>query len=295
MANNTHCIATVTSDGFISGTFVMLRTFIKYNPWFRGEIVVFHDGLSDKNKGILKQCINSLILQPVNGELKSICNELMSGFPAIRQKVSHFYSIESFSLAGYDKVIFCDSDILFLGSIEPLFELDKPLICCGDSAWYQGMGRDRNTFRKIIKNRNNIQSVIEYPFNSGLMLIDKVNLTPENYSNILSMINMTTWKNIETAHTDQIVLNLYFDKQVHIADCSYNYLLIHRDLLLEKTGVGFKQVNLIHYNGTPKPWRLDKVIEQTGLDPASIPFYRKWLEEYQDTLSYLSLRKVLPN
>ena len=47
------CLLTVATDGFVPGTFVMVRTFLKHHPRFDGDVVVVHDGLSDASREVL--------------------------------------------------------------------------------------------------------------------------------------------------------------------------------------------------------------------------------------------------
>ena len=44
--SNHYAIATVTDTNFLEGTLVLLFSFLKYNTWFTGDIVIVEDDLT---------------------------------------------------------------------------------------------------------------------------------------------------------------------------------------------------------------------------------------------------------
>jgi lipopolysaccharide biosynthesis glycosyltransferase len=41
-----YALATLTDDNYILGTKILIYSFLKYNPWFTGDIVIIFDKLS---------------------------------------------------------------------------------------------------------------------------------------------------------------------------------------------------------------------------------------------------------
>ena len=48
-----YCIATVTDANFLVGAEILFYSFLRNNPWFEGDIVVIHDGLTAGDKARL--------------------------------------------------------------------------------------------------------------------------------------------------------------------------------------------------------------------------------------------------
>lgn len=120
-------LCTISSDRYVNGTATMIHSFLRTNPWFSGDIVVFHSTklspLSDKGmKSILK----------INDKIKfkkvddSCYDQMYKHFKAripVKREVRAL-RFETFVLGGYDKVMYADSDMLFLGSVEDMFNQD---------------------------------------------------------------------------------------------------------------------------------------------------------------------------
>ena len=39
-----HCLLTITDDGFVDGTEMLVFSFLRHNPWFQGRILVLVGG-----------------------------------------------------------------------------------------------------------------------------------------------------------------------------------------------------------------------------------------------------------
>ena len=57
---NKHLLCTVADDGFVAMTRVMLHSFEASNPWFNGDVIIFHGGhkciLSEGSQEKLSNC-----------------------------------------------------------------------------------------------------------------------------------------------------------------------------------------------------------------------------------------------
>jgi lipopolysaccharide biosynthesis glycosyltransferase len=119
------CIATITDDGYLPGTLVLLSSFLRCNPLFRGDIVVIHDGLSEEGKARLEHFPN-LRFHTIASAFKARLAPL-SADPHLSRALPRFYSLEAFNLPGYDRILALDSDILCQGSVAELVEMDAAL------------------------------------------------------------------------------------------------------------------------------------------------------------------------
>ena len=120
-------LCTISSDRYVNGTATMIHSFLRTNPWFSGDIVVFYSSklspLSDKGmKSILK--INDKIkFKKVDDSCyDNMYKHFKSRIP-IKREVRAL-RFETFVLGGYEKVMYADSDMLFLGSVEEMFNQD---------------------------------------------------------------------------------------------------------------------------------------------------------------------------
>ncbi len=129
------CLATVTTEPFIPGTLVMLHSFLRQNPWFHGDIVVIHDALDTTSCHTFTKGFDRVRFLPISTRLNACLQALIAHRPDFASQQAQFYSLETLRLTGYDKVLFCDSDLLFRRSIGELFETHKALICCGDALY----------------------------------------------------------------------------------------------------------------------------------------------------------------
>lgn len=169
------------------------------------EFNIFHlGGISDNDKK------NFDILKHPNLELKyhlvdaKFYEDKLKGNPK-------FYSLESFKLQQYDRVIFFDCDLICLGDINELLTIDLNL----------GMVKeDRRPC-----------------FNAGVIIIGKENLNDTVYNNL---INCKGDDNIFGA--DQKIYNTYF-KHIQKIDKKWNTLITEVGDL--------KNVKLLHYIHKP--------------------------------------------
>jgi alpha-N-acetylglucosamine transferase len=131
-ADSRLCLATVTTDSFVPGTLVTLHSFLKHNRWFKGDIAIIHDQLSEEYRESLSRIYDKVRFLKADPQLLARVTEITEVFPEFASKQARFYSLETFRLREYDKVLFCDSDLLFRRPIQDLFDMPQPLIACGD-------------------------------------------------------------------------------------------------------------------------------------------------------------------
>ena len=83
------CLSTVTTDSFVPGTLVTLYTFLKYNKWFKGEIVIFHDGLTDENKNYLSNIHPRVSFLGISEKIKAKAEKIAEEFPGFAKKKAY--------------------------------------------------------------------------------------------------------------------------------------------------------------------------------------------------------------
>lgn len=289
-----YCLATVTCESFLWGTIVMLHSFLKHNPWFEGDIVVIHDFIPPRLQRHVN-CFKNVTWLQVGDELKNRVDTLCNGVPHLdlEHKKQRFYSLELFRLEGYRKVLFCDSDILFLDSISELFQEGSEtgdLLCCGDLHYYTGTPVDAVT---LLPGASGTGGSIDHTFNAGFMLVGEHYLTPHHYCGLLDLLDVERWRGIMSPRTDQVIYNLYFRNRCHLLGAQYNYLLGHADAIAGKNPIPAPDIKVLHFNNKPKPWDCLSVLDAAASRPRTIRWLIPWFQEYLDFLPYYHLQSRL--
>jgi lipopolysaccharide biosynthesis glycosyltransferase len=278
------CLATVTTDSFIVGTLVTIYSFLKHNSWFDGDIVVICNELAGKNKKYLENLDERVKFLSVSQNLIENVTKVVQIRPEFSAKQARFYSLETFRLKDYDQVLFCDSDLLFRGSIKEVFELQQEFIACGDGAFYKGKTRHWEKDRQLANT-----------FNSGFFLVKNSLLTDSNYEKLLEIINPNIYQSPKIRQTDQVVLNLFFAGKQHLIGGIYNYLAVHWETILRNEKISLSDAKVIHFNGPQKPWMaegvLDAIMKKTVLIKASL----WWWDSYTECLEELYLKNQMQN
>lgn len=291
------CLATVTTDAFVPGTLVMLHSFLKHNPWFQGDMVIIHDKLDRTSRDYFIRCFDRVRFIPVSASLKQRLQDLITVQPELAARQARFYSLEIFRLTGYDKVLFCDSDLLFRHSVDELFNFKQPLICCGDGAYYRGNARHAVSFTEIgqtdRETSNPAQTnLLSNTFNVGLLRIDGSLLQEEHYIGLLTLLSNTTWQQVETGHTDQVLYNRYFARQQTLVSCTYNYLMPYRATIYAHAGVPLGEAHVLHFNGPAKPWKFRHTLSSVQRDAALIQALKFWYDAYIECLKFMHFKGI---
>lgn len=250
MPVNKTAVATVCTDTFLLGTVVMLQSFKENNPWFKGDIIIIHEQLSQQSQHTLKARFENISFCAINQALKESLSTITSTVESLKKREARFYSLMAFSLTHYQQVIFVDSDILFLGSIGPLLRHQASLVACPDASFYRKKIRDRDTFAELPQDKEGIKDT----FNAGLMLIKPHSLKTNTFLELTTLLKNIDWIKVASGHTDQLILNKHFENKVHLASSRYNYLLGHSDLYKKQAQVALSDTVVLHYNGPVKPW-----------------------------------------
>jgi len=287
-------LATVTSEDFLPGTLVMLSSFLKHNKWFCGDIIIIHQNLGNAAMDLLADCFPNVIMHSISDVLGGRLDQLADAVPRIKSRRLQFGSLEILSFTDQDRVIFCDSDLLFLDSIEELMAMPDPLICCGDGAYYRGNPRSQQDFSELSPTSGNSQALPE-SFNSGFMILGKALLSAGNYQAMLSMIIADRWHSDATGHTDQMLFNILFAGKQKLVSPAYNFVLSHRMLIQESREVLLQDAKVLHFTGPAKPWSLMEILDRVDDDAAIITAFQMWQAGFAEFLTRRKLQAALNN
>lgn len=276
-----HALATVVDDSFLPGAAVMLHSFLRTNPWFEGDIIVFCDErLSPASRDLLDQMFDRLHLRPVRGELVSRINRIAAACRGYDPDDARFFYLEAFSLRGYEKVLVCDADLLFRDSIQELMEIPVPLVAAKDGAAYAGKGRNPLTFEHCEPNEDHLTDT----FNCGFLVLSSELLNDETERALFDRLTPQTWSSVTTKSTDQFLYNVFFAGQAHLVESRYNYVLRHRNSILAHDGTDIAQAKVLHFNLPVRPWNLSAVLTEDLENEEIAQTYDEWLEVYRSAL-----------
>ncbi|MFZ6765762.1 glycosyltransferase [Undibacterium sp. Di26W] len=275
-----YCISTITCDNFCIGTEVLLYSVLKYNPWFCGDINIVINELSVANRNRL-QAIYPVKFIHASADLVKKVDTLRSHFSYLHDIHLRFYSLVSFNLPQYDKVVYLDSDMYCAGDIKVLFLSTAPLQACLDGFSYE----DRiaplvaQAGLTLPTSQKRYGKHFENSFNAGVISISPQKLGNFNFQELLNMLDHDAWLSYgESIFTDQMVINRYFEGAISSISSQYNYMIFLGDYLNFVDGIHWQQAKIIHFSGKIKPWN---DYDQQALwksAPHYLPFIHQWRE-----------------
>lgn len=287
------CLAVAATESFLPGAMVTISSFLARHPRFGGGIVLFHDGIAGELQAALGRAFVPLRFEPVRPALRERLANLAAAHPALGARLPAFYSLESFRISGYRKVLYCDCDLLFRRSIDEIFEAEEALLCSGDRAFLGGQALDPASYLPVPEPLDpDTPGVLERTFNTGLMLID-ARLTGEAaYSELLALVTPEGWLGTDTLYTDQLLLNRYCAGRQTLISATYNYRLHLPRLIRAQEGLAGEDAKVLHFAGALKPW-MPATLLRTAVGvgyPLRLWAYRQWYEAWLQCLADAHLR-----
>ena len=300
------CLVTAVTDSFVPGAVAMLGSFRAHHPRFGGDVVVLHDSLSEESRTVLAAAGGHVRFEPVRpallervARLRRVAR-LQEAYPRVRPPTM-FYALDAFRFGGYRKVLYYDSDMLFQGPVDELFDTDAALLCCGDRPYLMGRVRSAETHRDLERGAKDANHpVLERTFNCGFLLIDASRAGERVYAELLALMAPEAWHGFATKLGDQDVLHRYFAGRQTLAGWTYNYFVPEAPIIRARTGLDAAHAKVLHFKGPVKPWTTDAMLGWAHGDdapphrrPAGVLF-RRWYDAYTDVLARTHLREARP-
>jgi lipopolysaccharide biosynthesis glycosyltransferase len=251
-------IITVSSDSFIEGTKVLFKSIVKNNNWFEGAFCVIDAGLSADSKKQLTEVVDCGFITP-SVHLDERIKNFTSLYPGYERSKNRFYSLESFNLPEYDKVLYLDSDILCVGNIEELFSIEEAISAVPDPRYFLGYIRHKLSLKPVFPNKFSKQlpeQFIDRLFNTGMILIGKELLSSIVFDKLVSEIKGDNYKDIKTGHTDTVILNNEYLSDINWLPLKWN---AYTDVDIDD----LEDIKFIHYLHKNKPWEIKKLNNAT--------------------------------
>lgn len=280
--NQRFALATVSSTSFLAGTLVMISSFAKTNPWFKGDYLIIHDDLEREDIETLHRFSKQILVEPVRTALHSKIQLLVESWPSLGNRSKRFYSLQAFSIhqKAYDKLLFVDSDILIRKDISSLFSMQDRFVAAPEGAYYR---RGVRGYWDYAVKPEDWSGKRMCSFNTGMMLLGESYQNDGHLDSLISMLKPASFAKVCTEHTDQYLLNRYFTdigEPVTLTSAEMNYLLLHASAIEGRTKVKPEEAAVWHFNGHYKPWSIDTNIRAGGHPGLAAVNHAEWLLEY---------------
>ncbi|MEH6660725.1 MAG: glycosyltransferase [Parasphingorhabdus sp.] len=267
VASHTMQLVTVATESFVPGACAMFASFLRFHPAFQGELVVITDGLSVTAQASLRAVSPRIRTLQAGDDLLERIGRLEQSVPALSATSGRFLSLEALRPTGAERVLFCDSDTLFLAPIDRMFESDGDVTAAGDGCFLRGHARDRDTLAEVPRGPGQLNST----FNAGIMLFGPGALTGKDFTTALAELSEQRFSKQQGGLHDQAIYNVVFADRLMRVDWSFNYLLKHRALIEQYEPVAPRNIRVLHFNQRTKPWNFSTGQVATFGDP-----FRKW-------------------
>jgi hypothetical protein len=269
-----HCLLTITDDGFIDGTEMLVFSFLRHNPWFEGRILVLAGGpLGEASKARMRALANIEFIAP-GADLDARVASLTQAIPALKRAGPRFASLEAFGLVDFERVVYIDSDAFVTGDLSPLFFDHRPLLASPDGSRYDELLGDIDGAREA--NRQRYGVALSACFNSGVLSIGGDCLQRHVRDALVASIDPDFWRGVETVGwTDQLILNRHFAGRATLLDGRWNYMPILEAKIRRAHRLHCFDARIVHMAGRCKPWETppDDLFEQA---PGLAKFYELW-------------------
>lgn len=273
-ASAAHCLLTISDDSFVPGTEMLIFSFLRDNPWFRGDIAVLCDQtLSDASRTRLARLGPVEFIRP-GADLEHRVAALAAVIPQLRAAGPRFASLEAFGLDRFERVVYIDSDAFVTGDLSALFFSSHPLLACADGSHYDELLGDAGAAR--IANQRRYGAALAHCFNTGMISIGPEMLDGSLRDSLVADIDPATWAEVETlGWTDQLILNRRFAGRATLLDGRYNYMPVLEAKIRRVYRLHAHDARIVHMAGRYKPWepRPPDLFDQA---PSLAKFYELW-------------------
>ena len=196
MASDT-VLCSVVSDNFVPGFVMLERSLRATNPDWSFPMRVIYSGLdplSERSIAVIEEHCDNVefvmcdptMIAPVHDYARTVIGTPERLFPA-------FSILEAFRWSDVDRVIALDSDMLVLGSLDPLLHAARPFNAC-----------------RAFNSRTNQPASF---FNTGVMVLNREILHGFDPNHIVQMLAGRTPRP-GTGKADQAILNILFHNEV---------------------------------------------------------------------------------
>ena len=305
------CLFTVVTPRFLPGALVMLASFLRVHPTYQGDVVVVHWRLPRRLRDLMCKILRRAIrFETPSAALRRRIAAVAPVRSPSRLPAACFYFVEAFRFREYERILYCDSDLLFRDAIDELFQADDELLAAPDRPALVGMCRDAATFARIpcggepsavdlrAHEAHQSHAAAELParlantFNCGLLALNLGRVHATCYEDLLAFLTPERYRGVRSA--DGFLLNRYFAGRQTLVSSSYNFLVGEAAAIGAREGVALEDAKALHFNDRAKPWLTQEMLDWASVGrrrsrPHPIAF-NLWYDAYADLLADAHVR-----
>lgn len=263
-----YAFATVLNNRFVPGFVSLLCSLQEVHPDITHPFIVFYNEKLSPLSNVNKQLISSLYPYIVfrhadEKRYNYIWLESAKKLKTPEKLKPAFFILEAFSLTEFQKVITLDSDMLIVGSITCLFDLDVKFSAC------QAIDYDKAINRPFV--------------NTGVMVLGKESLSESAYNAFLNhKISESFVKG--TGKADQAIINDFHKFGSYIClDEKYNVTKrkYPDDKSFSIANISNDDIRVIHYVGE-KPWKRHEAEFEKNYKKIESLWHQKFFSYYRN-------------
>lgn len=308
------CLFTVVTPRFLPGALVMIASFLRAHPTYQGDVVVVHWRLPRRLRDLMCEVLRCAIrFETPSAELRRRIAAIAPVRSPSRLPAACFYFVEAFRLREYERILYCDSDLLFRAAIDELFQMDDELLAAPDRPALAGLCRDAATFARIPCGGEPSAVDLRAPraqqsdaspkpparlantFNCGLLALNLGRVHATCYEDLLAFLTPERYCGVRSA--DGFLLNRYFAGRQTLVSSSYNFLVGEAAAIGAREGVRLEDAKALHFNDRAKPWLTQEMLDWASVGrrrsmPHPIAF-NLWYDAYADLLADAHVRDAV--
>ncbi len=297
-SENKNCIVFSLNDDYVKFFSAALNSLAdNLAPEEKYDVAVLHNGISIQNQRRLKNLISTnlrLFFFSVS--------DYLSSFTDFDFSVKDYWDISTYFrvfipiiFKNYEKVLYCDSDIIFNSSIKELFEIDDEgteIFAVRDSVIYL-LEHERFKERiREVKEELGLKNPYDY-FNAGVLMFNLNNISDKQ--EYIARLKKAFSKPLKWQ--DQDVLNIVFEDktkfissvwnmQYHLLFSNRECIGINDNKLMQDFLYSTSNPNIIHYTSPVKPWNNPEVpfAPEFWQSARKTPYYEAILQVMTETL-----------
>lgn len=283
---------------------VVLQSFISHiNVKNIYDLLVLHKDICVNSQNKLQ----SILPENVSLRFYNIENAREMYFKNITLKTKNYWSESTYYrllipmiFSNYEKVLYCDSDIICDNSIDSIFFIpseNKGILAIADS-FSQELLYDKKRYDYMI---NYLKINPKKYFNAGVVLFNIKNIELKDYSSKLYWV----FNNLDNLlFLDQDILNVIFENNVKFISLKYNFQLdiptynfshfqSYDKSFMDDLIISEKEPIIIHFSMSEKPWDFPQMIysKKFWCYARKSPFYEEIIyDNYNKKLKLLAYK-----
>lgn len=255
-------ITFASSDYYVPYLGVALTSLIQHASSSKNyKIFIMETDITETNKARLQSIAGTR--RNISIEFKNVASDIKDIDFVTHGHLSHqtfFKLLIPTIFREYKRVLFCDSDIIFMDDPAQLFltDMGDKKIGAGLCHLWNGMANMRPECMEYARNELKLCNTDNY-FQCGILLFNNTRISDDDTRKLIDIANGHMYQFL-----DQDVLNIYFQNDVHLFDSAWNYETPQRSFRQTNKFMSPKNASqyavagaaprIIHYSGPHKPW-----------------------------------------